>query len=301
VQEQEMNHTGQDGPGTLAGGPAGLPPGCDSPPSAGEQPAAARSRRPRPRTLILAAVTAAGAGAGVTAGLLTVSAGRPPAPLATVTRALAATAAGSYSFTLDSTVNYRGREVHSDVVSGSYDPRDRVGTELLATTPTSRSGPVRIQIRFTGGYVYTQQAPGSGFSKPWNKSPVPPPAAAMPGSDIYGFVSDQPVSPVELSAVLRSAGTVRQAGSASGPGWTGTRYAFTARFPGAHESVSGTVDIDQHGHIRRMVTITTQGRYGRVTTDRDLTFGNFGAPVPVTAPPATQVGYTSTPWWGFFF
>jgi hypothetical protein len=296
-----MNHTGQDGPGTLAGGPAGLPPRCDSPPSAGEQPAAARSRRPRPRTLILAAaVTAAVAGAGVTAGLLTVPAGRPPTPLTTVTRALAATAAGSYRFTLDSAVNYRGRVLHSDVVSGSYDPGHRAGAEVLATR-TSLGALVRVQIRFAGTYVYTQQAPGSGYGKPWNKSPVPPAAAALPPSDVYGFASDEPVSPAELSAVLRFAATVRRAGAVSGQGWTGTRYTFTARFPGADETVTGTIDIDQHGHIRRVVTITAQGTHGRLTTDQDLTLGDFGAPVPVTTPPASQVGYTSTPYSGYLF
>jgi hypothetical protein len=159
-----------------------------------------------------------------------------------------------------------------------------------------------MQIRFTRGYVYTQVAPGSGFGKPWNKSPVPSARAdAMPGYDVYGFVTDQPVRPAELSGVLRSAGTVREAGSASGPGWTGTRYAFTARFPGAQESVSGTVDIDQQGQVRRPVTTTTQGTHGRITTDRDLTFSNFGAPVPVTTPPASQVGYTSQPYLEFFF
>ena len=73
------------------------------------------------------------------------------------------------------------------------------------------------------------------------------------------------------------------------------------RFPGLNETVSGTVDIDQQGRVRRLVTITTQGRYGKVTTDTDLTFGNFGAPVPVTAPPASQVGYTGTPYSGYFF
>lgn len=295
-----MNETGQDGRGTVIAGSGDVPPGTGSPRRAREQGAAARPRRRHLRKLMLAAAVATAAAAGGTTALLTASAGHPPTALATVTSALANTAAGSHSFTLDSTVKFRGRELHSDVVSGAYDPGHRAGTELLATR-TSRGAPVRIQIRFTGRYVYTQVAPGSGFGKPWNKSPVPPAAAAMPGYDIYGFVTDQPVSPAELSAVLRSAATVRQVGSASGPGWTGTRYAFTARFPGAQESVSGTVDMDRQGRVRRLVTITTQGRRGRITTDRDLTFGNFGAPVPVTAPPASQVGYTSTPYLGYLF
>ena len=47
-----------------------------------------------------------------------------------------------------------------------------------------------------------------------------------------------------------------------------------------------------------MVTSTTQAK---VSKDRDLTFGDFGAPVPVITPPASQVKYTSRPYWGFFF
>jgi hypothetical protein len=296
-----MNETGQDGRGALAAGSGDLPQGTGRSRRAQQQGTCARPRRRHLRKLMLAAAIATAAAAGgVTIALLSASAGHPPTALATVTSALANTSAGSYSFTLDTTVNFRGRQEHSDVVSGSYDPRHGLGTELLANTRTSRRALVRIQIRFTGRYVYTQQAPGSGYGKPWNKSPIPPAAAALPPGDLYGFVTDQPVRPDELSAVLRSA-TVRQAGSASGPGWTGTRYAFTARFPAAQETISGTVDIDQQGRVRRLVTITTQGRYGRVTTDRDLTFGNFGAPVQVTAPPASQVGHTSTPYSGYFF
>jgi hypothetical protein len=297
VHEQK---TSQARRGTIAGGSGDVPPGIGSRRSARVEGTAARPRHRHLRKQILAAAAAAAAAAGVMTALLAASAGHPPTALVTVTSALANTSAASYSFTLDSTVKFRGREVNSDVVSGAYDPRHGLGTELLATG-SSGGAPVRIQIRFTGRYVYTQVAPGSGFGKPWNKSPVPSAAAAMPGSDVYGFVSDQPVSPAELSAVLRSAATVREVGSVSGPGWTGTLYAFTAHLPAAHESVSGTVDIDQQGQVRRLVTITTQGRYGRITTDRDLTFGNFGAPVQDTPPPASQVGYTSTPYSGYFF
>jgi hypothetical protein len=30
-------------------------------------------------------------------------------------------------------------------------------------------------------------------------------------------------------------------------------------------------------------------------------FGDFGTPVPVTAPPASQVQYTARPYWGLYF
>lgn len=88
----------------------------------------------------------------------------------------------------------------------------------------------------------------------------------MPGYEVYDFVTGRPVTPAELSGVLRSAGTVRDEGSASGPGWTGTGYAFTARFFDARESVSGTVYVDQQGQVRRLVTSTTQGIHDRHRT-----------------------------------
>lgn len=299
MHEQAMNQTRQDERGTAAGEPGDEPPGTGAPRSAREESTTARPRHRHLRTKILAAAVATAAAAGVTIALLTASAGHPPTASAAVASALASTSAGSYSFTLDSTVNYRGRETRSDVVTGAYDPRHRLGTELLATG-TPQGAPSRIQVCFAGGYVYTQAAPGSGLGKPWNKSPVPP-GGARPGYDVYGYATDHPVSPAELSGVLRSAGTVRDVGSASGPGWTGTRYAFTARFPAAYETVSGTVDIDQQGRVRRLATITTRGTHGGITIDRDLTFGNFGAPVPATAPPASLVRYTSTPYLGYLF
>lgn len=292
-----MNETGKDRPGTIVAG-SGDVPLTGSPRGAREQGTTApRHRNVRKRVLVAAAVTVAAAGG--TAALLTASASHAPTAFTTLTGALARTSADSYSFALDSTVKFRGSEVHSDVVSGAYDPRHGLGTEELATR-TAQGTSERAHVRFIGRYVYTQVAPASGFGKPWNKSPVPPAGDARPGYDLYGFVTDQPVSPAEAYAVLRSAGTVREEGAASGPGWTGTRYAFTARLP-ARESVTGTVDVDQQGRVRRLATITTQGRQGRLTTYRDIRFGNFGAPVPAAAPSASQVGYTSTPYWGFLF
>jgi hypothetical protein len=137
---------------------------------------------------------------------------------------------------------------------------------------------------------------------------VPGSARGAQGVGAYGFVSDQPVSPAELSRALLSAGTVRDAGSADGPGWTGTEYTFTASISGG--PVSGTVYVDRQGRVRRLVTITPEGNAipegtglpeGRVTVDRDLTFDDFGVQAAVTAPPASQTEYTSYPYWGFYF
>ena len=109
------------------------------------------------------------------------------------------------------------------------------------------------------------------------------------------------ISPSGLITVLRLPGTaVRDSGPASGPGWTGVRYTFAAR--DGRATISGAVDVDQQGRARRMTITTDDGVRPVTTTDRDIGFGNFGAPVRVSAPPASQVEYTTgRPYRGFYF
>jgi hypothetical protein len=296
-----MDETGRDVPALLLAGSDDVPPGVGLQRRVREQGAANRRRhgRHRMRVLVAAGAAMAVAAAGVTAARLAGSGSGAPSPLAAVTGALAETSAASYRFSVDLTVHAAGLQVRSDVVSGAFDPRRERGGELLTWHSAQYSA--MAQIRFIGKYVYTWVSPGSGMrtiSKPWDKAPVLPPGTdALPEGDLYGFGTEQPVSPSELLGVLRSAATVRDSGPASGPGWTGTRYTFTARLS-ARESVSGTVYVDQQGQVRRVVTITTEKQ---VTMDRDLTFGDFGAPVAVTAPTASQAEYTSRPYWEFFF
>jgi hypothetical protein len=63
------------------------------------------------------------------------------------------------------------------------------------------------------------------------------------------------------------------------------------------------VDVDQQGRVRGLDTTTVRTRYGNPaqTETEDLTFGGFGGPVQVTAPPASQVKQTITPYWEFGF
>lgn len=295
MRDPNINETISGGPGTLPTGSGDVARGTGVPRDVRDQGAARQHHRRLLRWMLVAAP-------GVTAALLAgcsshaPSVGYTPAPLAEVTSALAKTSANSYSFSLESVVRFNGSETHADLVSGAFDPRNGRGTELLATKQEQH--PVSAQIRFIGRYVYTRVSSGSGLGKPWNKAPLPPAAGAMPGYVAYGFVTDQPVSPDELSGVLRSAGTVREAGPASGPGWTGTRYTFTAALPRLRESLTATVYIDQQGHVRRLVTITKRGK---AATERDIAFSAFGATVRVTAPSASQVKYTSYPYRGFLF
>jgi hypothetical protein len=292
-----MSETGQDAYNAPLHDGA---PGTGLPRDVPGQGFTAQRRRGRRRTRLLAAAGLVAAVGGVTAALLVASGSGAPSALAAVIGALAKTSAESYSFGLNFTVEIMGREMNSDVVSGTIDPQHRLGTELLTTSVQHR--PATAQIRFIGKYVYTRVSAGPEFDtlgKPWNVAPVPPARASeMPGGGSYGFVSDQPVSPGELSGLLRSGGTAHDAGPASGPGWTGTRYTFTALLSGGQGAVSGAVYVDWQGQVRRLVTVTTQGR---LTAYRDITFDDFGAPVQVTAPPSSQEKYTSTPHWGFFF
>jgi hypothetical protein len=247
------------------------------------------------RALVAAGAVVAVAAAAVTTALFAAPGSGTPSALAVVTSALAQTSARGYSFSLDSTVQARGRDASSSVVSGAFGPRHEAGTETLTTSYGHH--PVKAQFRFVGKYVYTWVSSGSGLSKPWDKSPVPPTGVSgTQGGDIYGFVSDQPVSAAELSGVLRYARSVRDAGPVSGPGWAGARYTFTVRLSGG--SVSGAVYVDRQGQVRRLVTITAEGA---VATRRDLTFGDFGMHAAATAPPANQTTYTSYPYSGFYF
>jgi hypothetical protein len=55
-------------------------------------------------------------------------------------------------------------------------------------------------------------------------------------------------------------------------------------------NVSYIVDIDQQGHLRLLDTMTSLSVAGlQTTTEMILDFANFGAPVSVTVPPASEV------------
>jgi hypothetical protein len=274
----------------------------------GRPAGAAKAHRPPLRHWTLAFAAAGAVAAALAAGVAALlhSGTTAPSPLSAVTRALAQTSTDSYTFSLDKTAHFGGRTLNSDVVSGAFDPRHDRGTELLTTRSAGRAE--RAQVRFIGAYLYTWVPPGSGFSKPWDKSPATAAGDRTPPGGLYGFASDQPVSPAALTVVLRAPGaSAHVVGPVSGPGWTGTKYSFIARLYDGRESVSGTAYLDQLGRIRRLMTITTE-RGARatekalLTTRRDITFANFGASVPASAPPASQTKYTSgEPYWGFYF
>jgi hypothetical protein len=293
-----------------------LPPGIDLLRGVRTRRAAAKRRRTRALLPAGAAVTA---GAAAVAALLATSVSDAPSALAAVTSAMTKTSAQSYWFSLSSTtvptavLKYHGKALET-TVSGAFDPRHRVGAEVFHTRG------VVAQIRFIGGYMYTRVSPSQGVAstgKPWDKTPGPPLSAEHSWEDLEGYDADWPISPAILLTVLRSATTVRVVGPASGPGWTGTEYAFsTGLFHWANaqvaveEAVSGTVYVDHQGRVRRLETTTSLANWpgqhgqqglpiGAVTGTDVLTFGGFGTQVRVSPPPPGQVAYTAKSYWEF--
>jgi hypothetical protein len=304
-----MNDTGQDMRATLLAGSDDVPLDIDLLRGVREQSAARRRHRRRVRVLVPAGAVAGGVAAAAT--LLGTSVTNPPSALAAVTSAMVKTSAQSYRFTMNGSLTLPSiRLIQHFALTGSIDPQHERGTELVTGGPLRGThNYVTEQLRFIGKNLYTWVSPASGLGsvgKPWDEAPIPAPdTRASPGSELRGDTFEQPISPAELLGVLRSAAAVRYVGSASGPGWTGSKYAFTAHPAGPPAvTVAGTVDVDQQGRVRSLDTITTvRTRYRNPaqTETEDLTFEGFGGPVQVTSPPASQVKQTITPYWEFGF
>jgi hypothetical protein len=280
-----------------------VPPGIDLLRGVREQVAVRRRHRRRARVLVPAGAVMVAAGVAAAATLLATSVTTPPSALAAVTSAVVKTSQQSYRFTFSTTAKV-GRGVSPRAAfTGAIDPQRKLGAESFTWREATK--PFTVQLRFIGQDVYTwvaRQFRPRSLAKPWDKAPIPPPGAdVLSGYTVRGVGVDRPISPTVLLGVLRSAATVRKVGPASGPGWTGTKYAFTAHlhaWPG--EAVSGTVYVDQQGRVRGLATNVTWhlrgGHSGPVDTVTSvLTFADFGGPVSVTAPPPSQVSNTRTP------
>jgi hypothetical protein len=252
----------------------------------------------RKRVLRVRAVLAAGlAGIVAVAAAITLSAVRAPSALAQVTQAASRTAAQSYRVSSVVTAGTApGSGARQVMISGEFDPARDVGEETISPG---------VQIRFVGSYLYlpltaalrsawdaVQPVPLPA-GKSWLRAPAPrlsgDAAAALPllGTAIPGIGQ---VSPQDLLALLESASQVRRVGPASGPGWTGTAYTFAATTTlggPLHITVatSGTVDVDQQGRVRQLDAIE---KVGQMVLRVRTAFGDFGIPVSVTAPPASQ-------------
>jgi hypothetical protein len=157
------------------------------------------------------------------------------------------------------------------------------------------------QVRNTSGLaagVITRAA-----VKSWVRAPSPrlwDPVTAGQGLRITaGISSVAETSPQNLFAMLKPASTVDRRGSAPGPGWTGTSYAFSVRItfgPAGSDllavTATGTVDVDQQGRVRSLdaaYTLPAQASAPAKRVTAEMTFSDFGTPVSVSAPPASEV------------
>jgi hypothetical protein len=255
------------------------------------------SRRRRVRTLVPAGAVAALGGAAALGVTLTATVASAPSAFAAVTAAAAKTSAESFSVTATEIHVFQGFPGASrdgkSTITGVFDPGHGLGEYI--TNGEARN-------LFVGGHEYLKDpTDGKAWQEFLTLPPLPPPSSsavpAVGGSEIAdGFDGDEPIDPGALLGLLKSVGSVQAEGPASGPGWTGTEYAFTVPVPGGFRTApSGTVYVDNQGRVRRLVTTNTtrflrlgNGK-GSLTVTYDMTFANFGVRVSVTAPPASQV------------
>jgi len=212
--------------------------------------------------------------------------GTPPeSALTAVTLAAAETAVQTYQVRATFTYTVpRGSGVSPSRVTltGEFDPASGLGEV---------SGP--RDIRWTGGYAYVRVGHDPAFAaKSWIR--VRESAVRVVGLHRLGLgdlVAGR-VGPQGLLEWLRSASQVRAVSPASGPGWTGTRYAVRARTTVGYyvgETDTGTVDVDRQGLVRRLdITQVTKVGADEFGTTLRLVFYDFGVPVSVTAPPPSQ-------------
>lgn len=181
------------------------------------------------------------------------------------------------------------------VYDGAVDPARSIGWF---------TGPGGGEWRYVGDTAYAKRPTDSlPAGKQWvaQHRPTAVEWAQLPAQTL--LIKLAPSDPQAALARLRSAISVKESGHAAGPDWTGRHYTFTldsatsAAHKPAHSSVTGTVDVDTAGQVRRMTftmhTPAADSATGTENRTRDLNqvmeFSDFGTPVTVTAPPADQV------------
>jgi hypothetical protein len=264
------------------------------------------ARRIRLRVALAAAVAVV---AALAATVIPPALASGPSALAQVTGAVSRTAGQSYRLSSTTTRalspgNGRPTTVWTSA-SGAFDPARRIGAETMSNG---------TQIRFIGGYVYLHLGPPGLHVLPGGQSWFRMSSPALWGAVTAGrqlrlakgLLSVAETGPQYLFALLESVSEINRQGSASGPGWTGTKYAFSvtvALGPAGRGSptlhVSGTIEVDQQGWVRHIdaaytlpAMLSAPLRWLKV----QMTFSDFGAPVSVSAPPARDVLTVSRAW-----
>ena len=259
------------------------------------------------------AALAVGSAVAVGAGLaLTATGAQSALAAAGAAAGPAALAAQSYRVSMITTETFTAKSGGGHIVDmatkGAFNPARHAGAETLPVNPEI---PAITAIRYIGGYAYLYfpvPEPGSLGTNGlhWLKATADAPSGNfvdnLPTDAVEGLVT-----PAHLLAELRSLTTLHLAGRAHGPGWTGTRYTFTANdveldsVPQA--VIHGSVTVDRHGRVRQLLLpavapASYASASGIKTLTINLTFSDFGVRVPVHAPPASQV-YNPGPGTGF--
>jgi hypothetical protein len=226
-----------------------------------------RARRQRRRVRVLAPLASLGVAAAVSVIALALPLGLPSAQ--------AQVAAAIENTTQES---YRVHETTGGgTFEGAFDPVQRVGVIKESTGGT--------ETRFVGDTMYNYEP----AQAKWIASPRPD-AELMQAAEVIAVVKLADLDPQQALQRLQSASDIREDGAASGQGWTGRRFAFSFADvrdgdgqTGTSETVTGSVDVDEQGRVRRL-------EFDFVDGQRNVTeFSDFGAPVTVTAPPAGDV------------
>jgi hypothetical protein len=291
MKEQDMADTEQQVRALFAAAAADVPPGIDL--LRGVQ-----ARRVAHRFRLRVALSAAAAAVVAAAVVITLALAQAPSALAQLTSAVSRTAGQSYHFSATTTsVTLPGTGTPMTVrtdLSGAFDPARRIGEE---TTSTGE------QARFIGSYVYLHGHLTLPAGDSWQRAPSPtlwaPVTANRQLRLTAGLLSVAETSPQNLLALLKSASQVNRQGSVSGPGWTGTQYAFSVTVaigPAGNGQptvrATGTIDVDQQGRVRRLDAAYTLSAIAPARPERatvEMTFSDFGAAVSVSAPPARDV------------
>jgi len=253
----------------------------------------ARRQRLRRRVLVpsLATLTTASviAVAALVASVVT-GTGTPSAQ-ARVAAAAGRTASAGYRVRIVSTKIDKAPAPSSSATQtteGVFNPAQRTGRLLIQGHGQG------LEVRFVGDMVYTELHTEAGFKgKRW----VAEKRSADPDVAMPAFVQLTKLAwqdPQQALARLRSAAAVHEQGPLSGDGWSGRRYAFelTDKDGKRGTQVTGTVDVDQSGRVRRLeVTerVTTNAGRTAGTLRTVIEFRDYGAHETVSAPPTGEV------------
>jgi hypothetical protein len=244
----------------------------------------------------LAAVGVAGALAAVAVATSTVTAPQPASAQQRIAAAVTRTAEDGYRIRATMN-NTKGGRNETSVTQGVYDP---VGQAVRMVVVTPDKG--HVTIHHLDGRVYVQlpaqvtgRQPGVPQRARWFlRASRDPNDAGI--SDLADFGRRVLLSPQEAPELAQSATDVREAGPVSGQGWTGTRFAFT--LTDRQWRVTGSVDVDADGRVRRLefVSTSTDTAHGVAgTLHWVLSFWDFGIRERVTLPPDSQVHRDPTP------